>query len=90
MNKTDLVEKVAHDCKMTKAAVEQALTGIIGAITEAVVKGDKVGLVGFGTFSVSERAAREGRNPRTGEVIHLAAGKVVKFKAGKILAEAVK
>ena len=90
MNKADLIEKVAQDSKMTKAVVEQALNGVIGAITEAVVKGDKVGLVGLGTFSVSERAARDGHNPKTGEVIPLAACKVVRFKAGKILAEAVK
>ena len=90
MNKTDLVEKVAQDCKLTKAVIEQALNGIINVITKAMAEGDKVGFVGFGTFSVSERAAREGRNPKTGEVIQIAAGKVVKFKVGKILAEAVK
>ena len=72
MTKGDLAEKVAQECKLSKAAA------------------DKVALVGFGTFSVSERAAREGRNPKTGEVIQIAAGKVVKFKAGKILADAVK
>ena len=90
MTKGELVEKVAQDCNLTKAAAEQAFNTILGAITNAVAAGDKVALVGFGTFSVSERAAREGRNPKTGEIIQIAAGKVVKFKAGKILAEAVK
>ena len=90
MTKGDLAEKVAQECKLSKAAAEQALNSVLGAIASAVAAGDKVTLVGFGTFSVSERAAREGRNPKTGEVIQIAAGKVVKFKVGKILAEAVK
>ena len=90
MNKGDLVEKLAQDCKMTKMAAEQALNSVFKTITNAVATGDKVALIGFGTFSVSERAAREGRNPKTGEVIQIAAGKAVKFKAGKILAGAVK
>jgi DNA-binding protein HU-beta len=90
MNKGDLVEKVAQDCNISKAAAEQALNSVIGAITNAVATGDKVALIGFGTFSVSERAAREGRNPKNGETIQIPAGKVVRFKAGKKLAEAVK
>jgi DNA-binding protein HU-beta len=90
MTKADLVEKVAQDCNLSKAAAEQALNSVLGAITNAVATGDKVALFGFGTFSVSDRAAREGRNPKTGEVIQIAAGKVVRFKAGKILANAVR
>ena len=90
MNKGDLVEKVAQDCNMTKASAEQALNSVLGAITTAVAAGDKVALIGFGTFSVSERAAREGRNPKNGDTIQIPAGKVVRFKAGKKLAEAVK
>ena len=90
MTKGELVEKVAQECNLSKAAAEQALNSVVGAITNAVAAGDKVTLIGFGTFSVSERAAREGRNPKTGEVIQIAAGKVVKFKAGKILANAVR
>jgi len=90
MNKGDLVEKVSKDCGLSKAAAEQALNSVLGAISDAVAAGDKVTLVGFGTFSVSERAAREGRNPRTGEAIKIPAGKVVKFKAGSKLADAVK
>lgn len=90
MNKGDLVERVAQDCNLTKAAAEQALASVLGAITNAMAAGDKVTLVGFGTFAVSERAAREGRNPQTGETIQIPAGKVVKFKAGKMLADAVK
>jgi DNA-binding protein HU-beta len=90
MNKGDLVEKVAQDCNISKASAEQALNSVIGAITNAVATGDKVALIGFGTFSISERAAREGRNPKNGETIQIPAGKVVRFKAGKKLAEAVK
>ena len=90
MNKGDLVEKVAQDCNMTKASAEQALNSVLGVITNAVAAGDKVALIGFGTFSVSERAAREGRNPKNGETIQIPAGKGVRFKAGKKLAEAVK
>lgn len=90
MNKGDLVEKVAQECNMSKAAAEQALNSVLGAITEAVSGGDKVTLVGFGTFSASNRAAREGRNPQTGKTIKIPARKVVKFKAGSKLADAVK
>jgi len=90
MNKGDLVEKVAQDCKMSKASAEQALNSVLGSITSAVASGDKVSLIGFGTFSVSDRAAREGRNPQNGEAIQIPASKVVRFKAGKKLAETVK
>jgi DNA-binding protein HU-beta len=90
MNKGDLAEKVAQDCGLSKAAAEQALNSVLGAISDAVAAGDKVTLVGFGTFSVSERAAREGRNPQTGKAIKIPARKVVKFKAGSKLADAAK
>lgn len=88
MNKGDLVGKVAQDCNMSKAAAEQALNSVMDAISEAISAGDKVALVGFGTFSVAERAAREGRNPQTGKKIKIPAKKVVKFKAGSKLVDA--
>lgn len=90
MNKGDLVEKVAQDCDLSKAVAEKALNSVMDAILEAVSAGDKVTLIGFGTFSVSERAAREGRNPQTGKTINIPARKVVKFKAGSKLADAAK
>ena len=90
MNKGDLVAKVAQDCNLTKAAAEKALNSVLGAITDAVAAGEKATLIGFGTFSVSERAAREGRNPQTGKALKIPARKVVKFKAGSKLADAVK
>ena len=90
MNKADLVEKVATKCNLSKAIAEQALNSVLSSITDAVAAGDKVTLIGFGTFSVSERAAREGRNPQTGKAIKIPAKKVVKFKAGSKLAEAAK
>jgi len=90
MNKGELIEKVAKDCIISKAAADQALNSVLGAITDAVASGDKVTLIGFGTFSVSERAARDGRNPQTGKTIKIPARKVVKFKAGSKLADAVK
>jgi len=90
MNKGDLVDKVAQDCGMSKAAAEQALNSVLGAISEAVAAGDKVTLIGFGTFSVSERAARMARNPQTGATLTIPARKVVRFKAGTKLSDAVK
>jgi len=88
MNKGDLIEKVATDCNISKAVADQALNSVLAAITGAVAKGDKVTLIGFGTFSVTERAAREGRNPQTGKTMQIAAKKIVKFKAGKKLSDA--
>jgi DNA-binding protein HU-beta len=90
MNKGDLVDKVVKEGNMSRAAAEKAVNGILNVITGALAEGDKVTLVGFGTFAVSERAAREGRNPQTGKTIKIPARKVVKFKAGSKLADAVK
>ena len=90
MNKGDLAEKVAKDCALSKTAADQVLNSVLGAITDAVAAGDKVTLIGFGTFSVTERAAREGRNPQTGKKIKIPARKAVKFKVGSKLADAVK
>ncbi|MBM9604496.1 HU family DNA-binding protein [Desulfopila inferna] len=89
MNKGELIEKVAKNSGLSKTDAEKALKSILDAIAEAVGKGDKVTLIGFGTFSVSERAARDGRNPQTGETIQIPAKKIVKFKAGSKLIEAV-
>jgi len=90
MTKADLVSKIAGDGGITKAQAEKAVDGFVSAVTEALSAGDKVTLVGFGTFSVGSRTAREGRNPRTGEKITIPASKVVKFKPGKSLSEKVK
>jgi len=89
MNKSDLIEKMAKDCDISKAVAEKALNSVMDAISEAMSAGDKVTLIGFGTFSVAERAAREGRNPQSGKTIKIAAKKVVKFKVGSKLADAV-
>ena len=88
MNKGDLIEKVAKECGLSKTASDQVLNSILNAITGAVSVGDKVTLIGFGTFSVSARAAREGRNPQTGDTIQIPARKIVKFKAGSKLSDA--
>ncbi len=90
MNKGDLIENVAKECGLSKTASDQVLNSILNAITGAVTTGDKVTLIGFGTFSVSARPAREGRNPQTGDTIQIPARKVVKFKAGSKLSDAVK
>jgi DNA-binding protein HU-beta len=90
MNKGELVEKVAKECVLSKAAAEQVVASIFGAITDAMAAGDKVTLIGFGTFSVTERAAREGRNPQSGQTMSIPAKKVVKFKAGAKLVDSVK
>lgn len=89
MKKVELVEAVANETGLTKADATRAIDATFQAITDALAKGDKVPLVGFGTFSVSERAAREGHNPRTGEKVQIAACKSPKFKAGSALKEAV-
>ncbi len=89
MNKSELVSRMAQAAGITKSAAERALDGFMDAVTDAVSKGDKVTLVGFGTFSVAQRNARKGRNPSTGEIIEIPAKKVVKFKAGSKLTDAV-
>lgn len=90
MNKTELVNAIAAAAKLKKADAKAALEATIAAIAEALAKGDKVSLIGFGTFGVVEKAAREGIVPRTGEKIQIPAKKVVKFKAGAELAAKVK
>lgn len=89
MNKTDLIEGMAEAAGISKAAAKKALESFLGNVEKALKKGDRVSLVGFGSFSVSKRAAREGRNPQTGKTIKIAAKKVVKFKAGSDLQKAV-
>ena len=90
MNKTELIEKIAVGAELSKADAKKALEATIEAIKNALVEGDKIQLIGFGTFSVSERPAREGINPATKEKITIAAKKVAKFKAGAGLADAIK
>ena len=90
MNKTELIEKIAVGAELSKADAKKALEATIEAINNALVDGDKIQLIGFGTFSVSERPAREGINPATKEKITIAAKKVAKFKAGAELADAIK
>ena len=89
MTKADLVNAIAEKAGLSKADGEKALKAFTDAIEQALKAGDKVSLVGFGTFSVGERAAREGQNPQTGEKIKIPAAKVPKFKAGKALKDAV-
>jgi DNA-binding protein HU-beta len=89
MNKAELIEAMAEAADISKAAAGRALDGMVEAITDAMKKGDTLSLVGFGTFSVKERAAREGRNPQTGETITIKASKIPSFKAGKALKDAV-
>lgn len=90
MNKAELIEAIASDAKMTKADAKRALDAFIGATTKALKKGDRVALVGFGSFGVAKRAARKGRNPQTGKEIKIPAKKVVKFKPGYDLSKTVK
>ena len=89
MNKTELVAAVAEQADISKKDAEKALKAFVDVVTEEMKKGEKVQLVGFGTFEVSERAAREGRNPQPGETKTIAASKARKFKAGKALKDAV-
>jgi DNA-binding protein HU-beta len=90
MNKGDLIEAIAKGSDLTKADAGRALEATLEAITKTLKKGDKVTIPGFGTFSISKRAARTGRNPATGETIKIKAKKTPKFKAGSGLSEAVK
>ena len=89
MNKSELISMLASKTEMPKKDAEKAVNSFIEIITDSLVKDDKIQLVGFGTFSVKERAAREGRNPRTGEVVKIKAAKAPAFKAGKALKEKV-
>lgn len=89
MNKADLVGKVADKAGLTKKDAEKAINAFVASVQEALVKKDKVQLIGFGTFEVKERAARTGRNPQTGETIKIAASKAPVFKVGKALKDAV-
>ncbi|HGJ5881349.1 MAG TPA: HU family DNA-binding protein [Arsenophonus nasoniae] len=89
MNKTELINQIAEKAGLTKKDSEKALNALIETVTEALKAGDEVQLVGFGSFQVKQRAAREGRNPQTGKVIQIAAANVPSFKAGKTLKEAV-
>ena len=89
MNKTELIAAIAENAEISKKDAEKALKAFADVITEELKKGEKVQLVGFGTFEVSERAAREGRNPQTGKTMKIAACKATKFKAGKALKDAV-
>jgi DNA-binding protein HU-beta len=89
MNKAELIAKIAEDAGITKTQGNAAVDAFVDAVTKTLKKGDKVTLVGFGTFSVSKRAARNGRNPQTGAVIKIKAKKVAKFKAGKELSSKI-
>ena len=89
MNKTELVAAIADEAGLSKKDAEKALKAFTDVVTEELKKGEKVQLVGFGTFEVSERAAREGRNPQTGETMKIEASKAPKFKAGKALKDMV-
>lgn len=90
MTKADLVVKIAEKANLTKANAERALNAFIEAVEQTLVKEGKLTLTGFGTFVVDTRKARKGRNPRTGAVIDIPASKVVKFRPGKLLKDAVK
>lgn len=89
MNKTELVAAMAEKTELSKKDAEKALKAFTDVVAEELTKGEKIQLVGFGTFEVAERPAREGRNPRTGETMKIAASKAPKFKAGKALKDAV-
>ena len=89
MNKTELVAAVAEQADISKKDAEKVLKAFVDVVTEEMKKGEKVQLAGFGTFEVSERAAREGRNPQTGKTMKIEACKAPKFKAGKALKDAV-
>lgn len=90
MNKKQLIGVIAKEAGLTKTGAERALNALTGNITESLKKGEAVQFVGFGTFSVSKRSARTGRNPQTGQAMKIPAKKVVKFKAGKTLGDTLK
>lgn len=89
MNKTELINTIAESADLSKADAGKALEGFMQAVTEALAQGEKVSLIGFGTFSITQRSARSCRNPQTGKKMDIAAKKVAKFKPGKQLADAV-
>lgn len=89
MTKAELIDAVAKSAALTKASAEKAVGSVLSAVTDALKKGDRVTLVGFGSFEVSTRKARTGRNPQTGKEIKIAAAKVPKFRPGKALKDAV-
>lgn len=89
MNKAELVAAIADKTELSKKDTEKALKAFVDVVTDELKKGEKIQLVGFGTFEVSERAARDGRNPQTGETMKIAASKAPKFKAGKALKDAI-
>ena len=89
MNKTELIAAIADKAEISKKDAEAALKALTETVTKELKKGEKVQIVGFGTFEVSERAAREGRNPQTGETMKIKASKAPKFKAGKALKDAI-
>ena len=89
MNKSELIDAIAETADISKAAAGRALDGFVGGVIEALKNGDQVSLIGFGTFSVKDRAARTGRNPQTGQTIEIAASKIPGFKAGKALKDAL-
>ena len=89
MNKTELIAAVAEKAELSKKDAEKAVKAFTDVVSEELVNGGKIQLVGFGTFEVSERAAREGRNPKSGEVMNIPASKTPKFKAGKALKDIV-
>jgi len=89
MTKVELIDKMAKDADISKAAAQKAMDSFMDGIKKALKKGNKVTLVGFGTFSVAKRAARKGRNPQTGETIKIKASKSPKFKAGKAFKDAI-
>lgn len=90
MNKTEFISAVAAKGELDKKAAEKAVNAVFGAVEDALKAGEKIQLVGFGTFEVKERAEKQGRNPKTGEAMTIAASKVPSFKAGKALKDAVK
>ena len=89
MNKAELIAKISEDAGITKTQANATIDAFVDAVTKTLKKGEKVTLVGFGTFSVSKRAARNGRNPQTGAVIKIKAKRVAKFKAGKELSSKI-
>ncbi|UCF26545.1 MAG: HU family DNA-binding protein [Ralstonia sp.] len=89
MNKAEMIEQVARAAEISRSAAERAVDAMVGAVKSSLKKGNMVTLVGFGTFYVTQRAARTGRNPKTGEAVSISAAKVPKFRAGKALKDAL-